>query len=385
MRNHDDKKLNELIGKFWGTVRETSEDKAKRIAQFKAMLTSEPDQKPDPMLGRAVFAKTCQQCHTLFGTGGNVGPEITGSNRADLDYLLSNVLDPSALIGKDYLAHTIATTDGRILTGIIRSEDKDAVTLVTANETITLPRDEIDERRPSELSMMPEDLWQPLNEHEVRSLVAYLASPRQVPMLATTENVASFFNGRDLTGWQGDATLWSVRDGEIVGKTDGLNRNEFLRSDLAAGDFRLTLRVKLVGNEGNSGVQFRSESLPEGEVRGDQADIGAGWWGKLYEENGRGLLWDKSGESHVKLGDWNTYEILAQGSTIRTWINGEPCVELNDPAGVAAASSHSSSTPAGRRRSTSRISGWSFSTRRIEEDFTAKHAKAALSASRASR
>ena len=62
-------------------------------------------------------------------TGGKVGPELTGSNRADLDYVLSNVLDPTALIGKDYLAHVVATKDGRVLTGIIRAEDKDAITL----------------------------------------------------------------------------------------------------------------------------------------------------------------------------------------------------------------------------------------------------------------
>ena len=116
----------------------------------------------------------------LFGVGGQVGPDLTGSNRADLDYVLSNVLDPSALIGKDYMAHVIATTDGRVLTGIIRAEDKDKITLVTANETITLPKSEIEQRRSSEQSMMAEDLWKPLSEHEVRSLVSYLASPAQV-------------------------------------------------------------------------------------------------------------------------------------------------------------------------------------------------------------
>ncbi len=99
------------------------------------------------MLGRAVFAKTCAQCHNLFGTGGNVGPELTGSNRADLDYLLGNVYDPSALIGKDYQATVLALKDGRVLTGIVRAEDKDAITLVTANETLIIPRAEVEERR----------------------------------------------------------------------------------------------------------------------------------------------------------------------------------------------------------------------------------------------
>ena len=78
----------------------------------------------------------------------------------------------------------IATTDGRVLTGIIRAEDKDKIALVTANETITLPKNEIEERRSSEQSMMAEDLWKPLSEHEIRSLVAYLASPAQVALPA---------------------------------------------------------------------------------------------------------------------------------------------------------------------------------------------------------
>jgi hypothetical protein len=177
-------------------------------------------------------------------------------------------------------------------------------------------------------------LLKPLSDHETRSLIAYLASPAQTPMLATADNVASFFNGRDLTGWDGDLTLWSVKDGEIVGKTGGLARNEFLRSSLLATDFRLKVEVKLVKNEGNSGIQFRSVALPDGEMKGDQADIGAGWWGKLYEENGRGLIWPTSGEAHVKPGEWNRYEVVAQGPKIQTFINGNACVDLNDPAGA---------------------------------------------------
>ena len=69
-------------------------------------------------------------------------------------------------------------------------------------------------------------------------------------------------------------------------------------------------------------------------MKGDQADVGEGWWGKLYEENGRGLLWDKSGEAFVKLGEWNTYEVEAVGSKITTKINGNVSVDLDDPAGA---------------------------------------------------
>ncbi len=184
LRNLKDPSLDARLAQVWGNVRETTGDRLRLIAQYKSLLSSKPSRAPEPALGRAVFAKVCQQCHTLFGVGGQVGPDLTGSNRADLDYVLSNVLDPSALIGKDYLAHVIATTDGRVLTGIIRAEDKDKITLVTANETITLPKNEIEERRSSEQSMMAEDLWKPLSEHEIRSLVAYLAGPGQVALPA---------------------------------------------------------------------------------------------------------------------------------------------------------------------------------------------------------
>ena len=81
---------------YWGTVRDTAADKAEAIEHYKKMI-SNSRQRPDIALGRAAFAKTCQQCHTLFGTGGKVGPELTGSNRANLDYVLANVLDSSAV------------------------------------------------------------------------------------------------------------------------------------------------------------------------------------------------------------------------------------------------------------------------------------------------
>jgi putative membrane-bound dehydrogenase-like protein len=330
LRSHKDPRVDERIAKVWGSARETSADKARLITRYKVMLTAKPTRPPDPALGRALFVTTCQQCHTLFGVGGRVGPELTGSNRADLDYLLSNVLDPSALIGKDYQAHVVSTTDGRVLTGIIRAEDRDSITVLSANDIVTVPKGEVEDRRVSDQSMMPDDLWKPLDEHEVRSLVAYLAGPSQVPLLATPENAAGLYNGRDLSGWDGDPTLWRVENGEIVGRTDGLGRNEFLRSDMVADDFRLNLDVKLVRDDGNSGIQFRSAPMAHGEVKGYQADIGPGWWGKLYEENGRGLLWSKSGEAHVKPGEWNHYEIVAVGPKIRTYLNGAPCVDLDD-------------------------------------------------------
>lgn len=334
LRNLKHAELAASIGDVWGVVNDTPEEKTRLIAGVKKLLAQPAEAPADPALGRALYKKTCAQCHVLFGAGGKIGPEITGSNRANLDYLLGNVLDPSALIGKEYQATIVNTVDGRVITGIVREETAATLAIVTATETVVLPKNEIDERELSAKSMMPDDQWKAYSPHEVRSVVAYLSGPAQVPLLATVETAPLLFNGRDLEGWSGNADLWRVDQGEIVGRSAGLARNEFLRSDLLTGNFRLTLEVKLAGNAGNSGIQFRSEALPDGEMRGFQADVGPGWWGKLYEENGRGLLWDRSGEAHVKLGEWNAYEIVAVGDRILTAINGRKCVDLTDAPGA---------------------------------------------------
>ena len=332
LRNHKDPAINERIGELWGIARESSGEKASLISKYTA-LAKQKNPPVDPSLGRAVFAKTCQQCHTLFGAGGKTGPELTGSNRANLEYLLSNILDPSSVMAKEYQPSVIATADGRIVTGIIKQQDGDAVTVQTANELVILPRGEIEEIQLSQQSMMPDDLLKPLSPTEARSLIAYLAGSGQVPLLATADTLKGFFNGLDLSGWQGDTSLWSVENGEIVGRTRGLKQNEFLKNELIFGDFRFRVDVQLADNQGNSGIQFRSEAMDDGVVKGYQADIGQNWWGKLYEEHGRALLWPKSGEQHVKRG-WNTYEIEAVGSRVRTWINGQLCVDLDDAAGA---------------------------------------------------
>ncbi len=325
--------VKKLLGQVWGQVRKSSAEKMKQMEAYKQLVSDTKLPKPDESLGRAVYAKTCQRCHTLYGVGQKIGPDLTGSNRANLDYLLENLLDPSAVMANEYRQTILLTDSGQVITGIVREENEKAVTIQTAEATVVVPKDEIERRTVSEQSMMPDDQLNQFSDHEKRSLIAYLRAKSQVPLKATSENATQFFNGKDLSGWKGNLELWSVVDGEIVGKTSGLKENEFLVSDITAGDFKLSLEVKLVGNEGNSGVQFRSVARNDGSVEGYQADIGQGWWGKLYEEHGRALLWDKSGEGYVKAGDWNTYVIEAVGSKVTTSINGKPCVELDDPKG----------------------------------------------------
>ncbi|MGL4422383.1 MAG: family 16 glycoside hydrolase, partial [Gemmataceae bacterium] len=330
LRNLNDGELNTEIAKVWGVVRESSAERKQLMAQWATKLKS-PVGTPDLAQGRAIFQKVCAQCHVLFGVGGKVGPEITGANRADVNYMLENIFDPAAVIPKEYAATQLQLADGRVLTGIIKERTAQKLTLQTATEVLVIPAEDVEKTTQSEESMMPADLTKQLSATEFQHLIAYLQSPKQTTMLATAENIGDFFNGKDLAGWTGDTTVFKVDNGEIVGSsTTGLKRNAFLVSQLELRDFKLTLEMKLVPDTENSGIQFRSLPLSDGEMRGPQADAGKGWWGKLYEESARGILWEKPADQHVKVGDWNRYEIEAIGPRVRTWLNGELCVDLTD-------------------------------------------------------
>jgi Domain of Unknown Function (DUF1080) len=143
------------------------------------------------------------------------------------------------------------------------------------------------------------------------------------------------FNGKNLDGWDGDPRLWSVKNGMIVGSTEGvsLEHNEFLISKQKYANFILRVDMKLRNH--NSGVQFRSQAHPEWVVSGYQADAAENnYWGCLYEERGkRGIMvnsWKEKGEKVVKLKDWNTYEILCDGDHIQIKLNGTVTADLHD-------------------------------------------------------
>ena len=185
LRQFKDKAINEQVEKSWGVARETEAGKLVEIAKYKAMIQAKGF--GDASRGRVVFSRICQQCHTLFDIGGKVGPDITGSNRADLDYILQNVIDPNAIIPNDYRTSTLETKDDRVITGIVTRQDENAVTIVVPGENILVPRNEIKSLTQGDVSMMPEGLLQAMPDDEVRDLLAYLKSPNQVPLAATAE------------------------------------------------------------------------------------------------------------------------------------------------------------------------------------------------------
>ena len=124
----------------------------------------------------------CGQCHSLFGEGAKIGPDLTGAQRANLDYVLENLIDPNAIVGQNYQMTVATLDDGRVVSGVIESENDATVTLKTTSGKITLSRSEIEELHTSPVSMMPEGQLEKLAFDELRDLVAYLRSPRQVPL-----------------------------------------------------------------------------------------------------------------------------------------------------------------------------------------------------------
>ncbi len=177
-----DPKIQHRLETVWGKVQPTSKAKRSLLAKYKNLLASSQEPPADPARGRLVFNRTCLACHKLFDAGGDVGPELTGSDRANADYILENVLDPSAAVGRDYTMTTVATADGRLLSGIIREQSPTSLVVQTANERVVISRDDIEVMKPSNTSMMPEGLLEPLSTQEVRDLFAYLAATRQQPM-----------------------------------------------------------------------------------------------------------------------------------------------------------------------------------------------------------
>ncbi|HKS35914.1 MAG TPA: c-type cytochrome [Verrucomicrobiae bacterium] len=182
LRNLKNDDINAALTKVYGTIRDANPDKQKEIQRYVQLYRAGGSQPGEASRGRVVYNKVCAQCHALFDEGGKVGPDITGANRADLNYLLETILDPNAVIPNDYRASTIETKDGRSITGIVKQQDDKAVTIATPTETLVLPRNEIDSIQQSELSMMPEGLLAPLADQEVRDLIYYLGRSGQVPL-----------------------------------------------------------------------------------------------------------------------------------------------------------------------------------------------------------
>ncbi len=171
---HEDEELDRLVSKHWGKIQAaTPEEKLATMRRYDNDLKTSGD----AGRGKELFTKHCASCHRLFGEGNQVGPDLTDTNLTDRTVLLRNIVDPSAIIRREYMNYILATSSGRVLTGLIAEQNAASLTLLDAeNKRTTIPRGEIAELRESLVSLMPENLLDTLAPQEIRDLFSYLQS-----------------------------------------------------------------------------------------------------------------------------------------------------------------------------------------------------------------
>ncbi|AMV16987.1 PVC-type heme-binding CxxCH protein [Planctomyces sp. SH-PL14] len=173
---HADPAIDALVRRHWGQVQAaTAEVKLAEVRRIQNDLRAGTGQ---VAAGGALFRKHCATCHRLHGEGTPLGPDLSGTARGELTSLLTNIVDPSAVIRSEYVPQVIVTTTGTVQTGLVAEQDAAAVTLVTSrNERVRIPRGEIETAHDSPVSLMPERLLSPLTPQELRDLFAFLRRP----------------------------------------------------------------------------------------------------------------------------------------------------------------------------------------------------------------
>ena len=173
----NDPAISAQLAKVWGEVRATPETKRKRIAELKQALTADTLAKANLDKGRDVFSQTCATCHRLFDlgqSGTQLGPNLTGAGRENLDYLLENIVDPNALVPQDYKLSIVTMKDGRTLSGFISMLNEQTLTLRTMTDTQNFAKADVAKTETSPNSLMPEGLLDTLSAEQVRDLFGFL-------------------------------------------------------------------------------------------------------------------------------------------------------------------------------------------------------------------
>ena len=167
-------RIQKVLESKWGVVQETPAAKLAAIERWKKELTAESLAGAKLENGAALFKKSCATCHKLYGEGLAIGPDLTGANRSNLDYLLMNIIDPSAVVPKQFTTSVIALNNGRVITGVVVGETEKTLTVQTDKEQLTLASDEIEQRRNSGKSLMPDGVMDALTPDQVRDLFAFM-------------------------------------------------------------------------------------------------------------------------------------------------------------------------------------------------------------------
>jgi putative heme-binding domain-containing protein len=168
----NDPELSKEVASVWGTIRtERNPERARLVDEYKKRFVAHGG---DASKGQKVFEGKCAQCHTIYGHGGNIGPDITGVGRDNLDLVLSNVLDPNLVVGAPYYVHIAKLKNGTVASGLLVEESPKRVVLKDPTGTFTVPRDQLEKLTRQNISMMPEGLESTMTKDEFCDLIAFL-------------------------------------------------------------------------------------------------------------------------------------------------------------------------------------------------------------------
>ncbi len=182
IRNFKDEALSKELAAVWGEVRESPEDKLKLIAALKTKLTPAFIKQGKPEQGRVLFTNLCATCHKLYGEGNLIGPDLTGSGRHEITYLIENMADPSAVVSADYSLNLLTMKDGRVLSGILSGKTDRTLTVKMVGSEATVERGDIAKQEQLPTSMMPEGLLTALNDQQLSDLISYLMGNGQAEL-----------------------------------------------------------------------------------------------------------------------------------------------------------------------------------------------------------
>ena len=174
--------LTAKVDGLWPELKQLSADKQQKIADWKTRLSSDVLEQSNASRGRALFEQSCAKCHRLFGSPMGVGPDLTGSQRSNLHYLLENILDPSAQVAENYRLAIVLLDDGRVINGIPGAKTETTTTFNTPTGPIIVDNSQIEDQRFSPLSFMPDGQLDLLTPAQAADLIKYLMQPEQVPL-----------------------------------------------------------------------------------------------------------------------------------------------------------------------------------------------------------
>jgi putative membrane-bound dehydrogenase-like protein len=220
-----DADLLKRLDKVWGTLRKSPAARVRQIRAWEKQLDPSRIGESDLANGREVFKKTCSSCHKLFGDGRTIGPELTGANRRNLNYLLTNVVDPSAAVPADFRLATVVTTNGRVITGAISQRSDAGLTIQTSTESVRVSTGDVEVVKVSKQSMMPDGLLDKLSEAQTRDLFAWMMSdgkvsetaqyndPNALPVVILLgDSIRMNYQQTVVAELKGKATVWAPKE-----------------------------------------------------------------------------------------------------------------------------------------------------------------------------